>query len=93
MVVFFISSHCLQCFIPFSVIDLIPTYPFEWTVIIFGLGKTIFPQCNAKHNQTFTYLLDIYVESNINGEKVVSTVVFEVTSPVQLYLKSGPKNS
>ena len=53
---FFIGGHRLQRFIPFSVIDLIPIYPSEWTVIIFGLGKTIFPRRNAKHDQTFTLL-------------------------------------
>jgi hypothetical protein len=44
------------------------TFIKEWTVIIFGLGKTIFPRRNAKHDQTFTYLLDIHVESILNGK-------------------------
>ena len=82
LVLFLIDGHCLQRFIPFSVIDPVPTYLFEWTIIIFGLRKTIFPRCNAKHGQTFMYLVDIHAESILNWEYVVSTVVFEVTGPV-----------
>ena len=85
-----IGGQRLQGSIPLSALDPIPTYPLdlikEWTVIIFRLGKTIFPRRNAKRGQTFTYLLDIHVEYILNGERVVFTaVVLEVTGPVQLH--------
>jgi len=37
-----------------------------------------FPTKQHQTHQTFTYLLDIHVESILNGEKVVSAVIFEL---------------